>query len=230
MVFFVKVRGPELKDTHVGQSEKSIRELINKASDAFESDGLFAPFYIIFLDEVDALVPRRSTSESATHNNSLTNQFLACISGDVPPNLLIFATTNFKEMIDPAFLREGRIGKQYDFELPNNKQRREIINLYLKNSEINFDRLVELSKGFTGADIEAEINRCKLKVLSNDQLVLTQALVENIFEQKQRMQVRDFYVWHDDIAKFIERILLQFDSDKTNICFFNVYGKFTFFY
>lgn len=199
------VKGPELKNGLVGSTERQIRELFDNARKDYDSYGMSAPYHIVVIDEIDALTPQRNTLNG--HDNSMTNQFLACTSTDMPPNLLIFGTTNMLHLVDSAITREGRLGLCIEFKLPDNQQRAEILNIYLNKIEkylpkdMPLDSLVELTRGFTGADIEGAVNEVKHILLEDQTLTVVElSMFEQVF-QKRRLakQFCNYIIWHSDI-------------------------------
>lgn len=203
---FTFVKGPELKAGVVGATERQIRDLFDTARKDYEEYGLSAPYHIVVIDEIDALTPQRNTS-SATHDNSMTNQFLACTSTDMPPNLLIFGTTNMVHLVDAAVTREGRLGLCIDFNLPDDNQRAAILNIYLNTidkyvqKDMPLDELIKLSRGFVGADIEAAVNEVK-HMLLEDPLLKTIGLdtfVQVFSRRRLAKQFCNYILWHNDI-------------------------------
>lgn len=159
------VNGPELMNKFVGGSEEKIRELFEPAIQSYKSgkDELF----VIILDEFDALVPTRGTRSGSTGvHDSMVTQFLTMIEGvDTPNNFIIIALTNRKDQIDEAILRDGRIGIHVHIGLPDLHGREQIFRIHTQklrdgqmfSSDIDLSRLAELSRNFSGSEIEASI-------------------------------------------------------------------------
>ncbi|MGB1877705.1 MAG: CDC48 family AAA ATPase, partial [Nitrosopumilus sp.] len=112
---FISIKGPELLSKWVGESEKGIREIFRKARQA-------APC-IIFLDEVDALVPRRGTGSSDSHvTENIVSQILTEIDGlEELHNVLIIGATNRLDIVDEAILRPGRFDRIIEVGNPDSK-------------------------------------------------------------------------------------------------------------
>ena len=160
---FISIKGPELLSKWVGESEKGVREIFRKARQA-------APC-IIFLDEVDALVPRRGSGGSESHvTESVVSQILTEIDGlEELHNVLIVGATNRLDIVDDALLRPGRFDRIIEVPNPDAKGRRNIFKIHTKKkplaSDVDIAKLVELTDGFSGAEIAAVANRAAIAAL-----------------------------------------------------------------
>ena len=160
---FISVKGPELLSKWVGESEKGVREIFRKARQA-------APC-IIFLDEVDALVPRRGSGNSDSHvTENIVSQILTEIDGlEELHNVLIIGATNRLDIVDEALLRPGRFDRIVEVGNPNSKGRKHIFDIHTKKkpleSNVNIKKLVDMTDGFSGAEISAITNRAALVAL-----------------------------------------------------------------
>ncbi len=159
---FISVKGPELLSKWVGESEKGIREVFRKARQA-------APC-IIFFDEVDALVPRRSGGSESHVSENVVSQILTEIDGlEELHNVLIIGATNRLDIVDPALLRPGRFDRIIEVPKPDSKGREHILKIHTKKKplakDIDFAKIVENTKDFTGAEIAAVANRAAISAL-----------------------------------------------------------------
>ena len=160
---FISIKGPELLSKWVGESEKGVREIFRKARQA-------APC-IIFLDEVDALVPRRGSGGSDSHvTESVVSQILTEIDGlEELHNVLIIGATNRLDIVDDALLRPGRFDRIIEVSNPDSKGRQHIFKIHTQKkpleSDVNFIKLVEMTDGFSGAEIGAIANRAAITAL-----------------------------------------------------------------
>ena len=160
---FISIKGPELLSKWVGESEKGIREIFRKARQA-------APC-IIFLDEIDALVPRRSNGSSGSHvTENVVSQILTEIDGlEELHNVLIIGATNRLDIVDEALLRPGRFDRIIEVPNPDAKGRKHIFEIHTKKkplaSDVNIIKLVELTNSFSGAEIAAVTNRAAIVAL-----------------------------------------------------------------
>ena len=160
---FISIKGPELLSKWVGESEKGVREIFRKARQA-------APC-IIFLDEVDALVPRRGSGGSESHvTESVVSQILTEIDGlEELHNVLIVGATNRLDIVDDALLRPGRFDRIIEVPNPDAKGRRNIFEIHTKKkplaSDVDIAKLVDMTDGFSGAEIAAVANRAAIAAL-----------------------------------------------------------------
>ena len=160
---FISIKGPELLSKWVGESEKGVREIFRKARQA-------APC-IIFLDEVDALVPRRGSGSSDSHvTENIVSQILTEIDGlEELHNVLIIGATNRLDIVDEALLRPGRFDRIIEVGNPDSKGRTHIFEIHTKKkpleNNVNIKKLVEMTDGFSGAEIAAIANRAALVAL-----------------------------------------------------------------
>ena len=160
---FINIKGPELLSKWVGESEKGVREIFRKARQV-------APC-IIFLDEVDALIPRRGSGGSESHvTQNVVSQILTEIDGlEELHNVLIIAATNRLDLVDEALLRPGRFDRIIEVPNPDNKGREQIFKIHTKKKpladNVSISKLVELTNGFSGAEIAAVANRAATAAL-----------------------------------------------------------------
>ena len=160
---FISIKGPELLSKWVGESEKGVREIFRKARQA-------APC-IIFLDEVDALVPRRGSGGSDSHvTENVVSQILTEIDGlEELNNVLIVGATNRLDIVDEALLRPGRFDRIIKVPNPDEKGRRHIFEIHTKSkplaSDVQISEIVKLTDDFSGAEIAAVANRAAISAL-----------------------------------------------------------------
>jgi len=134
------------------------------------SNLLVAPC-IIFLDEVDALVPRRGSGGSESHvTQNVVSQILTEIDGlEELHNVLIIGATNRLDIVDEALLRPGRFDRIIEVANPDAKGRQHIFEIHTKKkplaSDVKIAKLVELTDSFSGAEIAAVANRAAIVAL-----------------------------------------------------------------
>ena len=151
-VNFISIKGPELISRFVGESERGVREIFKKAKQA-------APT-ILFMDEIDSLVPRRGSSGSDSHvTERVISQLLTEMDGiEELKGVMVLAATNRLDLIDPAILRSGRFDLLLELPPPDEKTREKIFQIHTKNKPLAPDvSLKELSKDAkdkVGSDIE----------------------------------------------------------------------------
>ena len=166
---FIAIRGPEIMSKWVGESEKRIRDIFKKAKQVSPS--------IIVFDEIDSLVPARGSSIE-THTERIVSQILTEISGlEELHGVVVIATTNRPDILDPALLRPGRFERQILVPTPDEKARLEIFKIYTKKMPISKDvdlkELAKNTKNYTGADIELICREAAMNALRRGENVET---------------------------------------------------------
>jgi transitional endoplasmic reticulum ATPase len=162
-VNFISVKGPALLSQYVGESERAVREVFHKARQA-------APC-IVFFDEIDSLVPIRSAGSSDSHvAERVLSQFLAELDGiEDLKGVLVLGATNRVDMLDAAALRPGRFDEMVEISMPDEKDRKEIFEIHLRNKPlakgVSPNDLAAGTEGFSGADIAGVCHKAALKAL-----------------------------------------------------------------
>ncbi|NDF24371.1 MAG: AAA family ATPase [Thaumarchaeota archaeon] len=159
---FISVKGPELLSKWVGESEKGVREIFRKARQA-------APC-IIFFDEIDALVPRRGSGDTTHVSENVVSQILTEIDGLEELNdVLIVGATNRLDIVDEALLRPGRFDRIIEVPKPDAKGRKHILEIHTKKkplgSDVDLAKLVDITDGYSGAELAAICNRAAIAAL-----------------------------------------------------------------
>jgi len=151
-VNFISIKGPQLISRYVGESERGVRETFRKAKHA-------APT-ILFLDEIDSLIPRRGSSSTDAHvTERVISQFLSEMDGiEELKGVVVLAATNRLDLVDPAILRSGRFDLLFELPLPDEKTREEIFKIHTKNKplapNVDLTGLAKETDGRTGSDVE----------------------------------------------------------------------------
>lgn len=159
-VNFISVKGPQLISRYVGESERGVREIFGKAKRA-------APT-ILFIDEIDSLVPRRGSSSTDAHvTERVISQFLAEMDGiEELKGVMVLAATNRPDLVDPALLRSGRFDLLFELPIPNEKTREEIFRIHTRlkplSKDIDLRELAKKTDGRTGSDIEFICRRASM--------------------------------------------------------------------
>lgn len=153
---FISVKGPELLNKFVGESERAVRQVFVRARSSVPC--------VIFFDELDALVPRRDDTLSEA-SARVVNTLLTELDGlgSSRQGLYVIAATNRPDIIDPAMLRPGRLETLLFVNLPSPLERVEILQTLVRNLPIEFNedlrRLAEECEGFSGADLGSLLRR-----------------------------------------------------------------------
>jgi transitional endoplasmic reticulum ATPase len=160
---FISIKGPELISKWVGESEKGVREVFRKARQA-------APC-VIFFDELDAIAPRRGGSEGDSHvTERVISQMLTELDGlEDLKGVVVIGATNRPDIIDEALLRPGRFDRILEVPVPDKETRKHIFQIHTKKkpleSDVNIDKLMEMTEGMTGADIAALVNAAAMTAI-----------------------------------------------------------------
>ncbi|MBU9762891.1 AAA family ATPase [Mycobacterium sp. TNTM28] len=156
------VKGAELMDKWVGSSEKAVRELFARARDSAPS--------LVFLDEIDALAPRRGQSFDSGVTDRVVASLLTELDGIEPMrDVVVLGATNRPDLIDPALLRPGRLEKLVFVEPPDADARREILRTAGKSiplaDDVDLDALAAELDGYSAADCVALLRESALTAM-----------------------------------------------------------------
>lgn len=149
---FISIKGPEILNKYIGESERAIRETFRKAKQA-------APT-VIFFDEIDSIAPHRGSSSDSNVTERVVSQILTELDGiEELKDVVILAATNRPDMVDPALLRPGRFDRLIYITVPNKESREKIFKIHLEGKpiedEVKLSELADVTDGYVGADIEA---------------------------------------------------------------------------
>ncbi|CCF60633.1 hypothetical protein KAFR_0L00260 [Kazachstania africana CBS 2517] len=162
---FISIKGPELLNKYVGESERAIRQVFARARASIPC--------IIFFDELDALVPRRDTSLSES-SSRVVNTLLTELDGlNDRRGIFVVGATNRPDMIDPAMLRPGRLDKTLFIELPNAEEKLDIFKTLIRSNgtpianDVDLAKIIEddRSKNYSGADLAALVRESSILAL-----------------------------------------------------------------
>ncbi|AUX08104.1 AAA family ATPase, CDC48 subfamily [Halalkaliarchaeum desulfuricum] len=150
---FISIKGPELLNKFVGESEKGVREVFSKAREN-------APT-IVFFDEIDSIATERGshTGDSGV-SERVVSQLLTELDGlEALEDVVVIATTNRPDLIDTALLRPGRLDRHVHVPVPDEDARRAIIEVHTRDKpladDVDLDSLARRTEGYVGADLEA---------------------------------------------------------------------------
>ncbi|XP_064403165.1 nuclear valosin-containing protein-like isoform X3 [Halichondria panicea] len=178
---FISVKGPELLNMYVGESERAVRQVFQRARNS-------APC-VIFFDELDALCPKRSDMAESNASARVVNQLLTEMDGlESRKQVFVMGATNRPDIIDPAVLRPGRLDKILYVGLPTAKDREAILKTITKggtrprlSSDVDLGQLAsdDFCKGFSGADLSALVREAAIVAL-RQHMKLGSAILPNI--------------------------------------------------
>ena len=150
---FISIKGPELFDKYVGESEKGVREIFRKAREN-------APA-VVFFDEIDAIAAERGSGDGDSNvGERVVSQLLTELDGlEELEDVVVIATTNRKDLIDDALLRPGRLDRHIEVGAPDREARREILEIHTRGrplaDDVDLEALADRTEGLVGADLEA---------------------------------------------------------------------------
>jgi transitional endoplasmic reticulum ATPase len=168
---FISIKGPEILSKWVGESEKAIREIFRKARMASPA--------IIFLDEVDSIVPRRGAGYS---NGGVTQRMVSQLLTEMDgllalQTVVVIAATNRPDILDPALIRPGRFDRLIYVPAPNSESRLEILKIYTKtmplDKEIDFTYIQKNTKGYSGADLKAVCREASMNAMRKQKKIVS---------------------------------------------------------
>ncbi|AGB37627.1 CDC48 family AAA ATPase [Natronococcus occultus] len=150
---FISIKGPELLNKYVGESEKGVREVFEKARSN-------APT-VIFFDEIDSIAGERGQRQGDSGvGERVVSQLLTELDGlEELEDVVVIATTNRPDLIDSALLRPGRLDRHVHVPVPDEEGRRKIFEVHTRDKPladaVDLDWLAGETEGYVGADIEA---------------------------------------------------------------------------
>lgn len=149
---FIEIMGPSIVSGMSGESEKAIRERFEEAKKVAPS--------IIFMDEIDAIAPKRESSQSQMEKRIVAQLLVSMdeLNSDATKPVMVLAATNRPDSIDPALRRGGRFGTEININVPNEKVRASILKALTRTvpvaREVDFKQLAKMTAGFVGADLQ----------------------------------------------------------------------------
>ncbi|WP_148613213.1 proteasome ATPase [Nocardioides rubriscoriae] len=221
--YFLNIKGPELLNKYVGETERHIRLVFQRAREK-ASEG--TPV-IVFFDEMDSLFRTRGSGVSSDVENTIVPQLLSEIDGvETLENVLVIGASNREDMIDPAILRPGRLDVKIKIERPDAESARDIFSKYLTASlPLHADDLAEFGgdrdacvAGMIQATVErmyteTEENRfLEVTYANGDKEVLyfkdfnSGAMIQNIVDRSKKMAIKDL-LDHDQRGLRVSHLL-----------------------
>lgn len=189
---FISIKGPELLNKYVGESERAIRQVFTRARASVPC--------VIFFDELDALVPRRDTSLSES-SSRVVNTLLTELDGlNDRRGIFVIGATNRPDIIDPAMLRPGRLDKTLFIELPNTEEKIDIIKTVTRSSgtplsnDVKFENIIndERCRNYSGADLAALVRESSILALKRSFFKTDD--IQSVFENNLDKEFEDLTV------------------------------------
>ena len=172
---FYQIKPSDIQSKWVNASQENIKNLFEEARKNSPS--------IIFLDELDALVPSRDNASVNHMNTSAVNEFLAQMNNSGDDGVFIIGATNRPNSIDSAILRSGRLDKHLYLPPPDYEARKALFELYLKAKQtidfgINYEHLAKLTENYTSSDIKLITDEASRKRIKDKVERLTMEILE----------------------------------------------------
>jgi len=197
---FISIKGPEIMSKWVGESEKAVRMIFKKAKQVSPS--------IVFLDELDAIAPKRGGHFDSGATERVVNQLLTSMDGlEDLENVMVIAATNRPDIVDPALLRPGRFDKLILIPVPDEASRMKILQVHTKDMPLEKVDLAAISQkleGYVGADIE---NLCREAGLAALRKSKTAAKVTSEHFEEALASMRPSIT--PDVVKYYENMFKQ---------------------
>ncbi len=175
---FYSISGSEFVEMFVGVGASRVRSLFQKAKKNSPC--------IVFIDEIDAVGRRRGAGLGGSHDEreQTLNQILVEMDGfDPTVNIIVIAATNRPDVLDPALLRPGRFDRQVVIDLPDLKDREEILEVHARkkplSKEIEIKKIAERTPGFSGADLANVLNEAAILAARQDKKIID---IKDLFE------------------------------------------------
>ena len=180
-VNFISASGSQFVEMFVGVGAQRVRALFEKAKQNSPC--------VIFIDEIDAIGGKRGSGFNSGGNDEreqTLNQILTNMDGfEKSEGIVVMAATNRIDTLDPALLRSGRFDRKVKVSLPNKIERKEIAKIHFnnKNTDLSFDKLSELTSGFSGADISNLANEAAILSVRRNISTINDRLVLDAYEK-----------------------------------------------
>lgn len=212
---FILVKGPELLSMWVGESERGIRKVFERARQVSPS--------IIFFDEIDSLAPRRGASMDGHSTERVVNQLLTEMDGmEEMHDVVIVAATNRPDMLDTALLRPGRFDRVILAGVPDIETRKKIFEVHAKDMPligVSIDELAAKTDGYVGSDIEAVCREAAMLAL-RDNIDAREVKSENFERALKKIRpsaTKEIQRAYEELQdKFKASTAKQMDTEKPN--------------
>ncbi len=172
---FISIKGPEILSKWVGESERAIREIFQKARQS-------APT-VVFIDEIDAIAPIRGMFPDSHVTDRIVNQLLTEMDGiEELRDVVVIAATNRPDILDPSLLRPGRFDRLIYVPPPDEEARYEILRVHTKNvplEGVDLREIARMTEGYTGADLESLVREAALIALRENDMKPTKVRQEH---------------------------------------------------
>ncbi len=200
---FISIKGPELLNKYVGESEKGVREVFEKARSN-------APT-VVFFDEIDSIAGERGARMGDSGvGERVVSQLLTELDGlEALEDVVVIATTNRPDLIDSALLRPGRLDRHIHVPVPDRDARRAIFEVHTRNKpladDVDIDELADGTDGYVGADIEA--------VCREASMAATREFVHSVAPEEASQSVGNVRITREHFDEALEEVGPSVDEE-----------------
>ncbi|EKT4520361.1 AAA family ATPase [Flavobacterium psychrophilum] len=210
---FYQIKPSDIQSKFVNASQENIKNLFDEAKQNAPS--------IIFIDELDALVPNRDTSNISHMNTSAVNEFLAQMNNCGDDGIFIIGATNRPNAIDPAILRSGRLDKHIYLPPPDFEARKLMFELYLKKRPteigLNYEELAKATENYVSSDIKFLCDEASRKALKDNSRITKIIVLETIRNNNPSVSLQELNSYLSIKAKMEGESINN--NDRTSIGF-----------
>jgi transitional endoplasmic reticulum ATPase len=200
---FISIKGPELLNKYVGESEKGVREVFEKAR-------ANAPT-VVFFDEIDSIAGERGTGMSDSGvGERVVSQLLTELDGlEELEDVVVIATTNRPDLIDAALLRPGRLDRHVHVPVPDEEARRKILEVHTRDKpladDVDLQELARRTDGYVGADLEALCREASMAA--------TREFIDSVSAEEAAQSVENVRVTADHFEQALDEVGASVDED-----------------
>ncbi|MDP2812437.1 MAG: ATP-dependent zinc metalloprotease FtsH [bacterium] len=199
---FFHISGSEFVEMFVGVGASRVRDLFKKAKKASPC--------IVFIDEIDAVGRQRGAGLGGSHDEreQTLNQILVEMDGfDNQTNIIVLAATNRPDVLDPALLRPGRFDRQVVIDLPDIRDREEILKIHANKKplakDVNLKLVAQRTPGFSGADLANVLNEAAILAAKNGDKNISSQIILDSIERVMLGRERKSYILSENEKKII---------------------------
>ncbi|WP_255149398.1 CDC48 family AAA ATPase [Halorarius halobius] len=200
---FISIKGPELLNKYVGESEKGVREVFEKARSN-------APT-VIFFDEIDSIAGQRGRQMGDSGvGERVVSQLLTELDGlEELEDVVVIATTNRPDLIDSALLRPGRLDRHVHVPVPDEDGRRKIFEVHTEHKpladDVDLNELARKTEGYVGADIEA--------VCREASMAATREFINSVDREATETSVGNVRITMDHFEEALDEVTASVDEE-----------------
>ncbi|MGC8609886.1 MAG: CDC48 family AAA ATPase [Thermoplasmata archaeon] len=199
---FISIKGPEVLSKWVGESEKAIREVFRKAKQSSPA--------IVFLDEIDSIAPRRGSYTDSGVTERIVNQLLTSMDGlENMEGVVVIASTNRPDIIDPALLRPGRFDRLIYIPPPDKETRLKILKVHTRNmpldKDVDLNTIAEKTNNYVGADLENVCREAGMFAIRENREIVKAIDFERALQKIPPSLTDDTIKYYENIGKIMSR-------------------------